>query len=429
MKYVISSVVLFFLVCVQGTKLNAQWNTISIGEDQAIQRLDVVNSSKAYALIYTTPEENLLSFSVDGGLSWEAMNFPDTLNQFNIIAMNFYAENEGVVFYRDWGFSGSPALVLQTVDNGDTWKDITPDDAFGIAYPNAIQFLNNEIGFIAVGSGLFKTNDGGESWTVATAPSYIRSIDFIDENNGVIGLFDGSFAYIGGMYCTSDGGATWQGTFLSSSHSVVNKVRMINENFVIAVPRSNFFGSVDQLNEVYVSNDKGLSWLPIPYVELEEDQGLMAAAFKNENEWKIGIGDWEQSKVYKTEDGGLTWNLEIDLPDYALGGICLTETSEFLYGDYGSYYMSTIPTSTNGVINNQVKAFPNPVRSGNPLQFSVEDDYQVISIINLSGQLVFEQNLDASNSIIVPELKSGIYSVSLKNDYKTAITKVYVLKE
>lgn len=77
--------------------------------------------------------------------------------------------------------------------------------------PNAgryddVFFVNDTLGWAAGGSTgwIRKTEDGGQTWTLQfTAPEYLRSIEFIDAENGFAGsLFTA-------LYRTTNGGTTW----------------------------------------------------------------------------------------------------------------------------------------------------------------------------------------------------------------------------
>lgn len=67
-------------------------------------------------------------------------------------------------------------------------------------------FINDSVGWAAGGSTgwIRKTVNGGQSWTLQfTSPYYLRSIEFIDANNGFAGSLNGQ------LYRTTNGGQTW----------------------------------------------------------------------------------------------------------------------------------------------------------------------------------------------------------------------------
>ena len=156
---------------------------------------------------------------------------------------------------------------------------------------------------------------------------------------------------------------------------------------------------------------------------------MLGIEFKNTNEALISIGGYEDSKIYKTIDGGDSWTLELELPEYTVSGITYAGDLSYLFGDSDKIYKSSLPSSTKDFNVQSVNAFPNPARPGSRLHFSMVDDFNFISIYNQSGQLVFEQQFDYSISIVVPDLKTGIYTASLSNEFKTATLKIYIIED
>ena len=69
-----------------------------------------------------------------------------------------------------------------------------------------VYFLNDSLGWAAGGASgwIRKTVNGGQTWTLQfTAPQYLRSIEFMDANNGFAGSLNHS------LYRTYDGGTIW----------------------------------------------------------------------------------------------------------------------------------------------------------------------------------------------------------------------------
>ena len=89
--------------------------------------------------------------------------------------------------------------------------------------------MDENVGFWAVGTILYRTIDGGTNWDTTSISSnmnyfQIQSMDFYDANNGVIGIHDGTFMYLGSMFATTDGGQTFTQTDLTTNSSVVGMV-------------------------------------------------------------------------------------------------------------------------------------------------------------------------------------------------------------
>lgn len=115
----------------------------------------------------------------------------------NLYAVEFVNNDVGFIA----GYSGT---VLRTKDGGKNW------DAFYIGRNELIRrlsFVNENTGW-AVGhrGSIFHTSDAGQTWEVQKEiPGiYLRDIDFVDENNGWI------VGHNTGIWHTSDGGHSWQ---------------------------------------------------------------------------------------------------------------------------------------------------------------------------------------------------------------------------
>ena len=93
-----------------------------------------------------------------------------------------------------------------------------------------MKFINRNFGYVTgnrpgSGENLFRTTDGGATWT-PVYPNGGYSIDFIDANHGWV-------LNTGGLgYRTTDGGATWQQMLLPNQGFTpsILKLDFINQN-------------------------------------------------------------------------------------------------------------------------------------------------------------------------------------------------------
>lgn len=70
-----------------------------------------------------------------------------------------------------------------------------------------IHFINDSVGWAAGGPAgtIYRTEDRGDSWALQfTSSNFLRSIEFLDEQNGFSGSLNGQ------LYRTTNGGETWE---------------------------------------------------------------------------------------------------------------------------------------------------------------------------------------------------------------------------
>ncbi|MCD4791996.1 MAG: T9SS type A sorting domain-containing protein [Bacteroidales bacterium] len=216
--------------------------------------------------------------------------------------------------------------IYKTGDGGETWSEINFPFPNTWYYPS-LSVINSNIAWITNYhsdnidyTGVFRTNDGGTTWTKqTTAPfsndgSWPDFVFFWDTDQGVVvgdviaetNRFE--------IYTTSDGGDTW------------NQVPSIN----IPEPENNEFGPVPDsytvfentvwfttyAGNVYKSSNQGLSWNGY-YVYDNISAQPPRISFKSLNNGIIiDIG---QEKGFVTTNGGEIWN-EITYSDILPGG-------------------------------------------------------------------------------------------------------------
>ncbi|TYP99202.1 photosystem II stability/assembly factor-like uncharacterized protein [Tenacibaculum adriaticum] len=185
-------------------------------------------------------------------------------------AMKFFADDKYGIAVGD-PTDQCPSIIL-TSDRGNTWTKIPCDklpifengEAFFAASNTNIKIINNTVWIVSGGkkARMLKSTDKGQTWSIyntpivqGNGPQGIYSVDFFDENNGIV---------IGGDYSkpedncknkaiTSDGGKTWE--IVSDNNnpnykSCVQYVPNTNGKEVFAVGKTG----------VSFSNDGGNTW-------------------------------------------------------------------------------------------------------------------------------------------------------------------------
>jgi len=167
--------------------------------------------------------------SADAGRTWTHTGFSESQA---ISRIRIHPTNPDVVYVASFGKYGAPSAergVFKSIDGGKTWKKtLFRDDRTG-AVDLSIDRKNPDVIYAALweayrveyqmssggpGSGLFKSTDGGETWTEITRnaglpPGVIGrigvSVSGADPNR-VYALVENEK---GGLFSSDDGGKTW----------------------------------------------------------------------------------------------------------------------------------------------------------------------------------------------------------------------------
>jgi len=172
--------------------------------------------------------------STDAGETWQHIGLEDSRH---IAAIWVDRKNADIVFAAALGHSYAPNPergVFKSTDGGATWKKVLYKDDKTGAIDVAFAPDNPQIGFAALwyhyvqpdtpfagllgtgGAGIYKTSDGGETWTPVTIPQLAKA------HLGRLGVAvapggEKVFAIVserkeGGLYRSDDGGNTWRRT-------------------------------------------------------------------------------------------------------------------------------------------------------------------------------------------------------------------------
>ena len=168
--------------------------------------------------------------SRDGGDSWEHVGFGQS---HGISKIRIHPTNPDIVWVASFGKYSAPSEergVFKSTDGGDTWERVLfrndetgaidivldPDDP-NVVYASLWEAYRKEYQMSSggPGSGMFKSTDGGETWTEITRNSGMPQEGLV----GRIGLAasgagsDRVYALFehdeGGLFRSEDGGATW----------------------------------------------------------------------------------------------------------------------------------------------------------------------------------------------------------------------------
>ena len=195
------------------------------------------------------------------------------------------------------------------------------------------------------GGGVWKSQNCGESWTPITDGQIdtgsIGSIDVSESNPEVVYVGTGSAAIrsnviIGrGVYKSSDAGRTWQFVGLRDAGQIGSvRVHPTNPDIAWAAALGSPFGPNDERG-IFKTVDGGKTWNKTLFVNSETGGRVVAVNMSDPNELYAGMykgfrkgwdivsgGPATEGGIYKSTDGGTTWKkLSSGLPQSLIGKI------------------------------------------------------------------------------------------------------------
>src|SRR5436305_71533 len=238
-------------------------------------------------------------------------------------------------------------ILAQTLDDkalkGMKWRQIGPFRGGRALAVTGVAGDPETYYFGAVAGGVWKTQNGGLTWTPMTDKTGIMSIGAIavapsDPNVIYVGTGEscirGNISYGDGMYKSVDGGKTWSQIGLEDTQHIAKiVVHPQNPDIVYVAALGHAYGP-NELRGVFRSSDGGKTWQNLLY--RDNKTGAIDLVFDPNNPHILFAALWEAQRtpwsltsggpgsgLYRSGDDGATWRrLEgHGLPSGALGRI------------------------------------------------------------------------------------------------------------
>src|SRR5215216_444179 len=255
------------------------------------------------------------------------------------------------------GWAVGESQILRTNDGGVTWYNVTPPDVLEAGYSVDIFILDNDHAWVQKpdfekfpNSGLlYRTSDGGITWSSSSAPFSRGDLNFVDPRNGWmladLGVGAGSNAVA--VYQTTNGGANWERTYTNDPNDARAADSLplggLKSDLVpLDMKTAWITGVIYAPGEVYLyrTDDGGKSWKEILVTlpagaenfELGIDRDQMK--FVSATDGFIALrmaGDSTQTAVYVTHDAGDTWAVPSTPLDGAGASVFLSAQEAVIY--------------------------------------------------------------------------------------------------
>ncbi|PCH98412.1 MAG: hypothetical protein COB85_01585 [Bacteroidetes bacterium] len=403
------------------SETSAQWTEVNVTPNHTAKSYDFLDDNIGYASFQNmTTGLFELAKTIDGGDNWIIINPPDSAWDFKDISV----PEDSVIYVvsRDLSLSvPNKSKIFKSNDDGATWIDLTPDTTnIGMGFA-VVYFVDALVGYWGIADKLYKTVDGGVNWAEPNLPLgyYIQSIHFNDANNGVLGTWDGTFAYLGGVLSTNDGGITWRDTTFGTGSSTVGTVKQTSENVTYAGTAG--WGSNGSL--LFKTTDNGTTWTEVSIPDTLSNTMLRTFDFIDDNAGFIVEESNDTTYLYKTVDGGVSWSLNQVIDTNYLSEIHLTSNTGYLTGNLNQFFKLQSPTGIMGFSTvNSIMAYPNPSSGRFMMEIQIEEPQNmVLRILSILGEEVFVEKLNISTGLYRREFDlqdnaKGIYMLHVTTD-------------
>ena len=212
--------------------------------------------------------------------------------------------------------SGTQVTEFVTHDAGVTWTPVPVTTMYAEIASSSMSFVGPTDGWLMIrlasGSNfsrgaLFRTEDGGATWSPLPVPPSGNLIRFVDKKSGWLlgGPIDDK------LFVTEDAGETWTAQQLGRPSSLAGSIPtyqlptfLTSRNAVLPVT---FHNADESVLVTYTSHDSGRTWSPSQPAALSSSLGVgvpMPAAVIDELHL---VSASDSARVYKTSDAGGRW--------------------------------------------------------------------------------------------------------------------------
>lgn len=368
-----------------------------------------------------------LPINISSQTGWVQQNSGTTKNFYNVF---FVDANTGYI---------SGDTLMKTTNSGVNWFMIPGAGGYGM------YFLNSETGFVGIHlspaiRGIGKTTNGGLNWVVTNAPpGDVNAISFI---NNLSGWAATGAQFNGYIYKTTDGGTSWSSVYSGLGQSYV---QFLDDNTGYSI---SVYGSLKK------STDGGASW-----VNTSPTGGNIAYAINKDTAFTAGLGskiyrtmnggvNWDTVSINNnawsiffanqvtgyavggytnlplilyTSNGGSNWILQQSPVQQALWAVkFINPLTGWAVGDNGTI----LKTTTGGIVglhtlNEELPSkyqlhqnYPNPFNPETKIEFDISVGMSNKGLQPLVQLKIYDALGREITTLVNEPLKAGAYKIN-----------------
>lgn len=401
-----------------------QWNIQNTISTNRLNSICFVDSLKGWVV----GNKGLIMHSIDGGKNWSIQNSNTTSE---LTSVSFYDSTEGwAVGYGGW--------ILHTTDGGKKWKriihdttSITRNDKVQcLSYFDVVISRSQLYEDIYGGYKLWKSTDEGASWDDITPSNTLRIIDFTFKSP-TKGWLINLEQYNGNVRIrkTNNAGELWESQSINPFYSAHSEIYFENA----------LRGWTSDGSHLYKTTDGGNSWNLINSTVF--DTYFFAGLYMNGPHGYINY----YKSISKTIDSGKTWNSQL-LPtsniDWFTDAYFLSENSGWAISSNGIIF-----NTTNGGVTNIKETtipivsqyelrqnYPNPFNPSTIISFKLIEKSSIkLLIYNIYGEMIESKKYDDISpgehiyEWVPKNIASGVYYYTIQcNTFSETRKALYV---
>lgn len=384
----------------------AQWRKLTSGTTDNLYNIQFLNASTGYAVGWNTDGSFLKT--TDAGQHWNVMVVPGTY----LFGVDFVDSSKGYIAGYDAGCNCG--LVKTTQDGGNNWKSITFAESFGFY---KVQMLDGNHGYVCGYDGkILYTTDGWrshDSGKVGNGSAVFRFMHFPNADTGYAAA-GSDFSFINVLYKTTDGGRSWSILKDFQSRFSIANVYFITGSTGYLV--GNYGGDPSAPVDVIMkTTDGGATWTK-KYTSNSSQVLVTSIGFKG----SVGYATTSNGGMLKSVDNGETWTAERSpVRDYISQVSVVDSGLAYTAGFNGEIAKRATRFSIEEAGSKEaasMQVYPNPVSNTGYIKiYQPEAAYAEIKLYNTGGKLVktfFSGSLEAGEHTFTfekGECAPGVY--------------------
>lgn len=403
MKYLIYLIIIFII---NVNHSEAQWDELHFYKDIQLESVSFHNENIGFVVGIS----NNIYRTLDGGVNWEIVfTSPELVIYEDVFVIN---SNEIIVVGRK--LFDKESRILKSLDGGDTWDFI---EISSNGFLRSVFFVDDSIGYLVSSKGeIFKSINGGLEWElILDLTDDLRSVYFV---NPLVGIVVGGDPGQPIILQTMDGGIVWLPVIVPADNYLVSSYMF----------DTGIGYSVGTEGEVLKTENFGFSWEKINSLNL---YGHKDVYFTDENVGFVAGGTSFSSVIMKTTNGGSDWeDVNSDDKEPLTSLTFVGENIGYAVGFSGRIVKTinagglSMATNHSDLLFNFL-TFPNPVINELNVELNVNNQFEVVKVYDIKGELILEC-IDKGSRIKVDfsKLKSGIYFLLVETKDGLGVKKV-----